>query len=111
MKYLQVGMNKLLQFPKVDERGRIKVLNLEHNLIKSIPTDISNYHNLANLNASYNQITAIPKDIQYLSSLKDNSLDLSNSVFIQAIIPSTKLNLPNFYSKSALEQPFKSLNP
>lgn len=111
MKYLQVGMNKLQQFPKVDERGHIKVLNLEHNLIKSIPTDISNYHNLANLNASYNQITAIPKDIQYLSSLKDNSLDLSNSVFIQAIIPSTKLKLQNFCLKSALKQPFKNLNP
>jgi Leucine-rich repeat (LRR) protein len=84
------GMNKLQHFPKVDDKSHIKVLNLEHNLIRAVPPDITNFHNVVHLNASYNQITVLPKEIQYLSSLKDHALDFSTFPITQAIIPSIK---------------------
>ncbi len=76
---LQLSYNKspyllqiFLNFPN------IKILDMSHSRIKSIPCEIGNCVNLMELNLSYNKFTSIPKEIGNCVNLTE--LNLSDSL-------------------------------
>ena len=49
----------------------LQILNLSHNVIKSLPNDVCKLRNLISINLAHNQLQQLPKEFGYLDYLED----------------------------------------
>ncbi|KAI8637682.1 hypothetical protein BD408DRAFT_478020 [Parasitella parasitica] len=87
---LDLSHNKLLKIPSnIDQLRNLKLLNLSHNNIHHLPASIYSLTSLTHFDVSYNPITRVSANIARLHNL--NFLDLSNTEI--SSIPAELLNL------------------
>jgi Leucine-rich repeat (LRR) protein len=73
--------------------GRLKSLDLSHNMFTGVPAEIGQLQRLETLDLSYNKLTGLPYELGNLSQLK--LLDLRGNAYSEADLETIKKTLPD----------------